>query len=234
MNNDLTANLTEALVLLFSGDAEIWAIIWVSFSVSVKAILIALPVGFGLAFLLAYADFPGRRFLVTVFNSLLSVPAVVVGLTLYLLLSRQGPLGDLRLLFTQDAMVLGQIALSLPILVAMGHSAYQGGDRRAWETALTLGASRVRAVVSVTREVKFALLAALVAGFGRIIAEVGASMMLGGNIQHYTRNIPTAIALETSKGAFAQGIALGLVLLVLALLLSASLSLFQGKGAVGP
>jgi tungstate transport system permease protein len=234
VSSELVAHLAEALALLFSGDREIWAIIGVSFAVSFKAILIALPIGFGLAFLLAYGRFPGRRFLVTLFHSLLSVPAVVVGLTLYLLLSRQGPLGDLRLLFTQDAMVLGQIALSLPILVAMGHSAYQGGDRRAWETALTLGASRLRAVLSVTREVKFGLLAALVASFGRIIAEVGASMMLGGNIQHYTRNIPTAIALETSKGAFAQGIALGLVLLALALVLSAALSLFQGRGTVGP
>ena len=155
---------------------------------------------------------------------------MVVGLTFYLLLSRQGPLGELRWLFTQPAMVLGQIALALPILVAMGHSSLQATDRRAWETARTLGASRSRAILTLMREARFGLLAALLAAFGRIIAEVGASMMLGGNILHYTRNIPTAIALETSKGEFAQGIALGLVLLMMAFFLNGLLQVLQGKG----
>jgi tungstate transport system permease protein len=127
-------------------------------------------------------------------------------------------------------MVMGQIVLCLPILVAMGHSALQAADRRAWETARTLGASRTRTLFTLMREVKFGLLAALLAGYGRIIAEVGASMMLGGNILHYTRNIPTAIALETSKGEFAQGIALGLVLLLLAFTLTTLLHYVQGKG----
>ena len=134
------------------------------------------------------------------------------------------------LLFTQTAMVLGQIALCVPILVAMGHSALQASDRRAWETARTLGASRTRALFTLFREVRFGLFAALLAAYGRIIAEVGASMMLGGNILHYTRNIPTAIALETSKGEFAEGIALGLVLLVLVFSLNALLHYLQGKG----
>ena len=136
----------------------------------------------------------------------------------------------MELLFTQSAMVLGQIALSFPILVAMGHSALQAADRRAWETAHTLGAGSLRAVYTVMREVRFGLLAALLAAYGRIIAEVGASMMLGGNILHYTRNIPTAIALETSKGEFAQGIALGIVLLTLSFSLNTILYRIQGKG----
>jgi tungstate transport system permease protein len=161
---------------------------------------------------------------------MLAFPAVVVGLTFYLLLSRQGPLGEWQLLFTQPAMVIGQVALALPILVAMGHSALQSINRRAWETARTLGASVPRAVFTLMREARFGLLAAMLAGFGRIIAEVGASMMLGGNILHYTRNIPTAIALETSKGEYAQGIALGIVLLLLAFVLNGMLQLVQGKG----
>lgn len=228
--DDLLTTTTQALTLLFSGNAELWEIIAISFRVSAIAILLASVPALLTAFVLAYFRFPGRRFLISVFSTLLSVPAVVVGLTLYLVLSRQGPLGEWRLLFTQSAMVLGQIALCFPILVSMGHAALQSADKRAWETARTLGASPKRALLTVMREVRFGLLAALLAAFGRIIAEVGASMMLGGNILHYTRNIPTAITLETSKGQFAQGIALGLVLLLLAFSLNASLHYFQGKG----
>ena len=226
----LNSAIGDALILLFSGDQELWSIIGISFRVSGIAILIATPPALIIAYLLAYTRFPGRRLLISIFSTLLSVPAVVVGLTLYLVLSRQGPLGQWRLLFTQTAMVLGQIVLSFPILVAMGHSALQAADRRAWETARTLGAGTLRAIYTVMREVRFGLLAALLAAYGRIIAEVGASMMLGGNILHYTRNIPTAIALETSKGEFAQGIALGIVLLTLSFSLNALLYRIQGKG----
>ena len=179
-------------------------------------------------------QFPGRRLLLSTFNTLLALPAVVVGLTVYMLLSRSGPLGDLRLLFTQQAMIIGQIILCLPILVAMGHSAIQAADRRAWETALTLGAPPWRAMLTLMHEVRFGLMSAVIAAFGRVIAEVGSSMMVGGNILNYTRNIPTAIALETSKGEFAQGIALGIVLLAMALGLNFALAFFQGKGNLSP
>ncbi len=222
----------QALYLLVTGDPALWSIIGISFSVSLRAILLATPFALMTAFLLAYGNFPGRRLLIILFNTALSIPAVVIGLTLYLLLSRAGPMGDLRLLFTQQAMIIGQILLCFPILVAMGHSALQGGDQRAWETARTLGASHGRAIFTVVRESRFALTAALVAGFGRIIAEVGSSMMVGGNILNHTRNIPTAIALETSRGSFAQGIALGFVLLLLALSLNIALLQIQGKGRV--
>lgn len=220
----------EALALLLRRDDELWEIIGISFRVSLGAIAIAIPPAVLVAFLLAHLEFPGRRILISLFNTLLSLPAVVVGLTVYLLLSRQGPLGDWRLLFTQSAMVIAQIVLSFPILVAMGHAAFQAADQRAWETARMLGISKPRAFAMVVREVRFGLLAAILAGFGRIIAEVGASMMVGGNILHHTRNIPTAIALETSKGNFAQGIALGIVLLVMAFILNLSLQYFQGRG----
>jgi tungstate transport system permease protein len=227
------ANL-EALDLLISGDPALWTIIGISFSVSLRAIAFATPAGLVIAFLLAHLEFPGRRLLISAFNTLLALPAVVVGLTVYMLLSRSGPLGDLRLLFTQDAMVIGQFVLALPILVAMGHSAIQAADRRAWETALTLGAPPWRAMLTLMYEVRFGLMAAVIAAFGRIIAEVGSSMMVGGNILNYSRNIPTAIALETSKGEFAQGIALGFVLLILALGLNFALAFIQGKGNLAP
>ncbi|MEE9159738.1 MAG: ABC transporter permease [Gammaproteobacteria bacterium] len=232
--NSLADATQNALALLFAGDRELWSIVAISFSVSLRAILFVTPAALVLAFALAYGRFPGRRILISMIHTLLAIPAVVVGLTVYLLLSRSGPFGDLRLLFTQTAMIVGQMILCFPILVAMGHAAFQSTDRRAWETALTLGAAPWRAMVTLMHEVRFGLIAAIVAGFGRIIAEVGSSMMVGGNILHYTRNIPTAIVLETSKGEFTQGIALGIVLLLLALVLNFTLTFVQGKGEITP
>ena len=228
----LTTTTLNALALLFSGDAELWNIIGISFRISSTAILIAMIPAVLIGFALAYANFSGRRLLISVFNTLLAVPAVVVGLTLYIILSRQGPLGEWKLLFTQSAMVLGQIALAFPILVAMSHSAFQSTEIRAWDTARTLQSNPIKALFIIMREVRFGLFSALLAAYGRIIAEVGASMMLGGNILHYTRNIPTAIALETSKGEFSQGIALGIVLVFMAFLLTIILHYLQGKGAL--
>ena len=230
--DSLATTTLDAIKLLLSGDTEIWTIIGISFQISSTAILIAMVPAILLGFILAYYSFPGRRFLVSFFNTMLAVPAVVVGLTLYVILSRQGPLGEWRLLFTQTAMVLGQIALSFPILVAMSHTAFQSTEMRAWDTAKTLSSSIPKAFMIIMREVRFALLGALLAAYGRIIAEVGASMMLGGNILNYTRNIPTAIALETSKGEFAQGIALGIILVCMAFVLTMSLHIMQGKGSV--
>lgn len=218
------------MFLLFSWEPALWDIIGISFGVSLRAILVCAPIAILVAFLLTVGRFPGRRALVSMFNSLMAVPAVVVGLTVYLLLSRSGPMGDLKLLFTQTAMIIGQIALAFPLLVAMSHAALQGAEKSAWETAITLGANPWQAMLTVMREVRFGLIAAVIAGFARIIAEVGCSMMVGGNILGVTRNIPTAIALETSKGEFVQGIALGMVLLFLALFLNFVLSFMQGKG----
>jgi len=230
MQDNLFETSMLALQLLFSFDADLWDIIGVSFRVSLIAIAIATLPAIFIGFLLAMCDFKGRSMVIAIFNALMAVPTVVVGLTLYLMLSRSGPFGDLHLLFTQPAMIIGQVMLAFPLLVSMSHSAFQAIDKRAWETSRTLGASYVMAIFTIMREAKFALLAVVVAGFGRIISEVGCSMMVGGNIMGYTRNIPTAIALETSKGMFAQGVALGLVLLVLALLLNFTLATVRGKG----
>ena len=230
--SDLLTATGDALALLFSADLALWAIIATSFSVSLRAIVICAPIAILVAFFLAIGRFPLRRALVSAFNALMAVPAVVVGLTVYLLLSRSGPMGDLKLLFTQSAMVIGQILLSFPLLVAMSHAALQSAQRDAWETALTLGSKPWQAALTVMYEVRFALIAAVIAGFARVIAEVGCAMMVGGNILNHTRNITTAIALETAKGEFAQGIALGIVLLALAMLLNVLLTIFQGRGDI--
>jgi tungstate transport system permease protein len=220
----------KAFELLLGGDPVLWSIIWVSLRVSMLALIFAVPPAVALGFVLATFSFPGRRLLVLLLQTLLALPTVVVGLILYLLLTRQGPMGAWHWLFTQEAMILGQAVLAFPILAAMTLSAVQGVDKRAAETAKTLGASRMQAMWTVLLEARFAVLVAITTGFGRVLSEIGCAMMVGGNIAGVTRNITTAIALETSKGEFAQGIALGVVLVVLALSVNFAMAFFQGKG----
>ena len=158
---------------------------------------------------------------------LAGVSTVVVGLVLYLLLSRHGPLGAWRLLFTPWAIGVGQFFIALPVLAVFALSAFEATDRRARETAATLGASLPRAALTEISEARFGIVAGCLAGFGRVVSEVGCALLVGGNIAGHTRTIPTAIVLETGRGAFAQGIALGLLLLLLALLASAGLAFLQ-------
>ncbi|GAM63491.1 ABC-type tungstate transport system [Vibrio ishigakensis] len=209
---------------------ELWQIVAVSFSVSLSAISLVLLPAIILSFFLAYTQFRGKWFLLSIINTMQAIPTVVIGLLLYMMLSRSGPLGDWQMLFTQKAMIFGQMLICFPILVSMMHGALQSSDRRAVETAITLGASIPRIMATLIWETRFPLMAATIAGFSRIVTEVGCSMMVGGNILGITRNIPTAIALESSKGAFAQGVALGMVLLTLALLLNFMLTSMRGKG----
>jgi len=229
---DLLDTTREAFRLLFSGDPVLWGIVWVSIKVSVLALILAGPLAVVVGFVLAHAAFPGRRLLVILVQAFQSFPTVVVGLLLYLLLSRQGPLGALHLLFTQPAMILGQMVIAFPVLAAYTLTAVQGADPRAYETAASLGASGLRAAMTTLWEVRFGVMAAVFMGFGRIISEIGCSLMVGGNIAGLTRNIPTAIALETSKGEFAQGVALGIVLIVLALAVNVALAAVQGQGGM--
>lgn len=227
---DLWQTTTEALKLLVSFDMDLWQIVAVSFSVSLSAISLVLLPAIILSFFLAYTQFRGKWFLLSIINTMQAIPTVVIGLLLYMMLSRSGPLGDWQMLFTQKAMIFGQMLICFPILVSMMHGALQSSDRRAVETAITLGASIPRIMATLIWETRFPLMAATIAGFSRIVTEVGCSMMVGGNILGITRNIPTAIALESSKGAFAQGVALGMVLLTLALLLNFMLTSMRGKG----
>lgn len=218
----------SAFALLLSGDAELWEIIWISLKTSLAALVIATPVAVGIGYSIAAGRFAGRRILIWLAQASLSMPTVLIGLLLYLLLSRQGPLGDLRWLFTQSGVIAGQALIALPVLVAFTLAAVQAADPRLAETAVTLGASRWWVMLTVLHEVRFGVMAAVINGFGRVISEVGCALMVGGNIAGETRTITTAIALETSKGEFAQGIALGIVLIAIALVVNAGLMLLQG------
>jgi tungstate transport system permease protein len=160
-------------------------------------------------------------------NSLMAMPTVVIGLLVYGFLSRQGPLGSLGLLFTPRAIVIGLTILATPVIGNYAVSAIQAADERILPTALTLGASNLQSLFQLAREVRFGLMAAIIAGFGRVVSEVGVAMMLGGNIRMYTRTMTTAIALETSKGDFAIGLALGLILIVVALSVNLVLTVAQ-------
>ncbi|MFQ6040237.1 MAG: ABC transporter permease [Candidatus Poribacteria bacterium] len=206
----------KAISLIFTADREVFSIVLVSLRVSCTAIIFAIIIGVPLGFVVATKQFPGKRTIATILNTLMALPTVVVGLTVYAFISRRGPFGVFGLLFTQTAMVIGQIILATPIIAALTMSAIQGVDIKIRKTALTLGATDTQAAWAVLSEAKFGLMAAIIAGFGRIIAEVGSAMMLGGNIKGSTRTITTAIALETSKGEFGLGIALGIILLIIA------------------
>ena len=220
----------DAFRMLFSGDPEMWGIIAVSLRVSLTALAVAAPLAVAAGYGLAVGRFHGRRALIVTLQALLSFPTVVVGLVLYLVLSRRGPLGAWQLLFTPEAMIIGQIVIALPVLAAFTLAAVQGADPRIRDTALSLGAARTRAACTLLFETRFAIFAAVCQGFGRVISEVGCALMVGGNIAGSTRTITTAIALETSKGDFSQGIALGFVLLVLAVGVNVALAVLQGRG----
>lgn len=225
---NISAAIHDAFVLLFSGDSTLWNIIWVSFKTSILGLAIATPPAILTGYLIASHAFPGRRIAIWLVQAALSLPTVLIGLLLYLLLSRQGLLGQWQWLFSQSGIILGQAIIALPVLTAFTLSAVQSADPRLAETAITLGAGRWQVMLTVLYEVRFGVMAALINGFGRVLSEVGCAMMVGGNIAGETRTITTAIALETSKGEFAQGIALGAVLIVLALLMNAALLLLQG------
>lgn len=194
--------------------------VWTSLYTSGCAIVIAALLGVPTGLWLGLNRFRGRRVVITLLNTLMAMPTVVIGLLLFGLLSRQGPLGPLGLLFTPLAMIAGQIVLATPIVANLVLAAVTGADQRIINTALTLGASRLQAAIQLLQEIRFGVMAAVIAGFGRVIGEVGVAMMLGGNIRNSTRTMTTAIALETSKGEFAFGLALGLVLLSVALIVN--------------
>jgi len=229
---DLLDPTREAFALLLRGDPDLLQIIWLSLWLSVTAIVLIAPPSIALGVLLAKRRFPGQRAVMVVVQALLSFPTVVLGLAIYMMLSRRGPLGAYELLFTPTAIVIGYMAIAFPILVVFTVSAVQGADPRAFETARSLGAGRVHAAITTLWEVRFGIMAAVVNAFGRVVSEVGCAIMVGGNIAGVTRNMPTAIALETSKGDFAQGIALGIVLMALALGINIVLALLQGEGGL--
>ncbi|MGE4543580.1 MAG: ABC transporter permease [Pedobacter sp.] len=222
-------SLKTALDLILSLDPEVYSTVWTSLYVSSIAIVFATIAGVPAGLAIGIGRFPGRRVVITLLNTLMALPTVVVGLVVYGFLSRMGPLGQFGLLFTPSAMIIGQIILATPIIANYTLGALSASDSRIMPTALTLGASTTRGAVLLLQEIRFGVVAAIIAGFGRIIAEVGVAMMLGGNIRGVTRTMTTAIALETSKGEFAFGLALGIFLMSVALLINMFLNFLQQR-----
>jgi tungstate transport system permease protein len=220
------SGLRQALALV-AGDREIWAILWLSLQVSSLATLIALGLGIPAGAALALARFPGRGLLVSAVNTGMGLPPVVVGLFVTLLLWRSGPLGDLEILYTPAAIVIAQAVIAAPIVTGITLAAVGQVPREFRLQLLGLGASRAQMVWVVLREARMPMLAAVMAGFGGVISEIGASMMVGGNIKGQTRTLTTAMVLETGKGNFEVAIALSLLLLALIFLVNAALTAIQ-------
>ncbi len=221
----------QALVLLSGGDREIWSILWLSLVVSGTGTLIALVIGIPLGTLLALGRFPGRRLAISAVNSGMGLPPVVVGLFISLLLWRSGPLGDLEILYTPAAIVIAQAVIAAPIVTGITLAAVGSVPAAFRLQLLGLGASRVQMVWVVLREARLPMLAAVMAGFGGVISEIGASMMVGGNIKGHTRTLTTAMVLETGKGNFDVAIALALLLLVLIFAVNWALTSIQQRRA---
>lgn len=225
----LFESIRAAIELISTFDGEIQKIVWTSLYTSFYAILLATTIAVPSGVALGLTQFRGRRVVITILNTLMALPTVVVGLVLFGIFSRQGPMGSFGLLFTPVAMITGQMVLATPIITNYVLSAVEGADNRIINTALTLGATPLQAHMQLIKEIRFGVMAAIIAGFGRVIGEVGVAMMLGGNIRNSTRTMTTAIALETSKGEFAFGLALGIVLLSVALFVNLFLNLLQQR-----
>ncbi len=225
--NSFSDSATTALQLILSGDASLWAIVLRSLAVSATACLLACGLGLVLGAWLAVARFSGRGLVLTLLNTFLAVPSVVVGLVVYLLLSRSGPLGFLGWLFSFQAMVVAQAILVLPLVTALTRQVVEDADRSHGEQLSSMGAGLGLRSLLLAWDERYALLMVLITAFGRAISEVGAVMIVGGNIEGFTRVMTTAIALETSKGDLPLALGLGIVLLAVVLLLNSLVALLR-------
>lgn len=229
--NSLLQGFSQAFSLILQADPALLRIILLSLQVSGIALLIATLIGLPLGALLGLRRFRGRDLLIGVTNTLMGLPPVVVGLFVYLLLSRRGPLGFLELLYSPSAMVIAQTILAFPIVLALCQSAIVNIDPLIRHAARTLGATPRQETLAVVHEARYGILSAVIAAFGRVMAEVGAILIVGGNIAGYTRVMTTTIALETDKGNFELALALGIILLTLSFLINSLLHIVQRKGA---
>ncbi|MBU0923623.1 ABC transporter permease [bacterium] len=227
--NLFTDGFEEAIQLLASGNESVYSAISVTVTVSSWSLFISLLIGLPLGFLLGYYQFPGKTVVRTIVDTFLALPTVVIGLVAYTSLSQVGFLGEYNLLFTQKAIIIGQIFLGLPIIIALTAAQVEMVDKRLYLSLKGLGASSLQILKATLIEARFGLMTAAMTAYGRIITEIGISMMVGGNIKYHTRTITTAIALETGKGEFVTGIALGLVLFVVALMVNIALSILKRK-----
>ena len=217
----------QAVGLLFSFDPDLYAVIWLSLAVSLSATLLSLLIGMPAGIFLALNSFRGRRAVVSLVNTGMGLPPVVVGLFVTIMLWRNGPLGYFHLLYTPTAMVIAQCVIAIPVVTGLTLAAVQALNPKLRLQILALGANRFQVLWLLALEARLPLLAAVMAGFGAVISEVGASQMVGGNIMGQTRVLTTATVMETSKGNFAMAIALGLVLLLIMLAVNAALTAFQ-------
>jgi len=228
----LLDSFLSALLLVASLDPEMVSIVGVSLKVSGTSTLLASLMGVPFGFFIAFRTFPGKRMLITCLNTLLALPTVVIGLFVYAFIARKGILGPLDLLYTQKAMVIGQTILIFPIIATFTIAAISKIDERYRKTAMTLGANRRQTALVIFREARFGIVAAVIAAFGRVIAEVGISMMLGGNARGFTRTMTTAMALEYDKGQFTLAVALGIILLGLSFGINLLFHFVQGRTRV--
>lgn len=227
--NLLTDGFQEAIELLVSGNESVYSAISVTVTVSSWALFISLLIGLPLGFLLGYYQFPGKSIVRTIVDTFLAMPTVVIGLIAYTMFSKAGFLGEYNLLFTQKAIIIAQVFLGLPIIIALTATQVELVDKRLYISLKGLGASAHKILIATLVEARFGLMTAAMTAYGRIITEIGISMMVGGNIKYHTRTITTAIALETGKGEFVTGIALGLVLFAVALIVNIALSMLKRK-----
>lgn len=227
--NLITDGFQEAIELLVSGNESVYSAISVTVTVSSWALLISLIIGLPLGFLLGYYQFPGKSIVRTIVDTFLAIPTVVIGLMAYTIFSQAGFLGNYNLLFTQKAIIIAQVFLGLPIIIALTATQVELVDKRLYISLKGLGASAHKILIATLVEARFGLMTAAMTAYGRIITEIGISMMVGGNIKYHTRTITTAIALETGKGEFVTGIALGLVLFAVALIVNIALSMLKRK-----
>jgi tungstate transport system permease protein len=225
----ILVSFAKAFDLIVSCDPELIGIVRLSLSVSLMAIALASVLGVICAYFLSAYRFPLRRLIINIINTSMGLPPVVVGLFLYLVLSRSGPLGFLGLLYTPKAMVFAQTVLAFPIVAAMAHAAIMSVDPAIRMAALGLGATPVKASRAVVKDARYGILSSIMAGLGRVMAEVGAVLIVGGNIAGYTRVMTTTIALEYDKGNFELAIAIGIILLCISLVLNSLLYLFQRR-----
>jgi len=219
----------QAFRLLLSGNAETFSAIWATVKVSSYSIGSSLLIGIPLGFCLGYFDFSGKKALRTVVDTLMALPTVFIGLLVYAFVTRRGPLGNLGLLFTIPGIAIGQTILALPIVIGLSATAVESMDKKLRVAILSMGANRRQLFISSLWEARHGLLAGAIAAYGRVMTEVGISMMVGGNIKWHTRTITTAIALETNKGQFGMGVALGLVLLAIAFCVNISVSFLRRR-----
>lgn len=227
--DDLWRGLTEAVRLLATGDRDVWAIVLLSLRVSLSATVVSLLVGVPIGTALALTRFPGRPLIVGLIHTGMGLPPVTAGLLISLLLWRNGPLGALRLLYTPTAMIVAQAAIATPIVAGLTLAAVQALDPRLSLQLLALGASPVQTVWWLLREARLPLLAAVMAGFGAVISEVGAAIMVGGNIKGETRVLTTATVLEVGRGNFEVAVALSVVLLTLTYSVNLALTMIQQR-----